>query len=322
MTAGSVNSKVYLYWSVMHKLSSELEQRLHVCYHGSSCSAGLLLVSLRPGAALLLRLLRSLFSESEPERGHGGHAQHHAPDQPQRLRVSRSPQSCAAQTQPHGEQNTPSLQQLVDKNKQQHFRSMKQQGKRCWAKHAALWYTNINSNVQIVSQANVYNWDSETQGWILGSFFYGYILTQIPGGYLAGRFGAKWLMGFGILGTAVFTLLTPLAANLGASYLIAVRVLEGVGEVQTQAVSEKRVEQNFFRAFSFGLIFRASPFLQCTPCGQHGRPQWRGAACSPSHTSVGITYQHKEHELLSSVDEIVANSKAISEFIPYSQLQN
>ncbi|KAF6725584.1 Sialin [Oryzias melastigma] len=78
--------------------------------------------------------------------------------------------------------------------------------------------------------ANVYNWDSETQGWILGSFFYGYILTQIPGGYLAGRFGAKWLMGFGILGTAVFTLLTPLAANLGASYLIAVRVLEGVGE--------------------------------------------------------------------------------------------
>uniref|UniRef100_A0A3P9H8S6 Sialin n=1 Tax=Oryzias latipes TaxID=8090 RepID=A0A3P9H8S6_ORYLA len=78
--------------------------------------------------------------------------------------------------------------------------------------------------------ANVYNWDSETQGWILGSFFYGYILTQIPGGYMAGRFGAKWLMGFGILGTAVFTLLTPLAADLGASYLIAVRVLEGIGE--------------------------------------------------------------------------------------------
>ncbi|XP_005811266.1 sialin [Xiphophorus maculatus] len=78
--------------------------------------------------------------------------------------------------------------------------------------------------------AGVYNWDSATQGWILGSFFYGYILTQIPGGYLAGRCGAKWLMGFGVLGTALFTLLTPLAADLGASYLIAVRVLEGVGE--------------------------------------------------------------------------------------------
>uniref|UniRef100_A0A3B3YVY2 Sialin n=1 Tax=Poecilia mexicana TaxID=48701 RepID=A0A3B3YVY2_9TELE len=78
--------------------------------------------------------------------------------------------------------------------------------------------------------AGVYNWDSATQGWILGSFFYGYILTQIPGGYLAGRCGAKWLMGFGVLGTALFTLLTPLAADLGASYLIVVRALEGVGE--------------------------------------------------------------------------------------------
>ncbi|KAJ8389862.1 hypothetical protein AAFF_G00113310 [Aldrovandia affinis] len=78
--------------------------------------------------------------------------------------------------------------------------------------------------------ARVYDWDSETQGWILGSFFYGYILTQIPGGYLARRYGAKWLLGVGILGTIVFTMLTPLAADMGAGYLIAVRVLEGVGE--------------------------------------------------------------------------------------------
>lgn len=78
--------------------------------------------------------------------------------------------------------------------------------------------------------ASVYNWDSETQGWILGSFFYGYILTQIPGGYLAGRFGPKWLFGFGVLGTVLFTLLTPVAADWGAGYLIAVRVIEGIGE--------------------------------------------------------------------------------------------
>ncbi|XP_061692413.1 sialin isoform X2 [Syngnathoides biaculeatus] len=78
--------------------------------------------------------------------------------------------------------------------------------------------------------AGVYDWDTETQGWILGSFFYGYILTQIPGGYLAGRWGPKWLMGLGILGTVAFTLLTPAAADLGAGYLVAVRVLEGVGE--------------------------------------------------------------------------------------------
>lgn len=78
--------------------------------------------------------------------------------------------------------------------------------------------------------ASVYDWDSETQGWILGSFFYGYILTQIPGGYLAGRLGPKWLLGFGVLGTVLFTLLTPVAADWGAGYLIAVRVIEGIGE--------------------------------------------------------------------------------------------
>lgn len=90
-----------------------------------------------------------------------------------------------------------------------------------------------------VIQASLYNWDSETQGWILGSFFYGYILTQIPGGYLAGRLGPKWLLGFGILGTVVFTLLTPVAADLGASYLIAVRVMEGIGEVRGRPVSHE-----------------------------------------------------------------------------------
>lgn len=78
--------------------------------------------------------------------------------------------------------------------------------------------------------ASVYDWDSETQGWILGSFFYGYIITQIPGGYLAGRLGPKWLLGFGVLGTVIFTLLTPVAADWGSGYLIAVRVIEGIGE--------------------------------------------------------------------------------------------
>uniref|UniRef100_M3XHC3 Sialin n=2 Tax=Latimeria chalumnae TaxID=7897 RepID=M3XHC3_LATCH len=76
----------------------------------------------------------------------------------------------------------------------------------------------------------LHNWDADTQGWILGAFFYGYIVTQVPGGYLASRYGGKWLLGGGILLTAIFTLLTPIAADLGVGYLIAVRVLEGLGE--------------------------------------------------------------------------------------------
>lgn len=101
--------------------------------------------------------------------------------------------------------------------------------------------------VKMPPQASVYDWDSETQGWILGSFFYGYIVTQIPGGYLARKYGAKWLLGLGILCTVIFTLLTPVAADLGAGYLITVRVLEGIGEVKLNtalmnSVSKREVE--------------------------------------------------------------------------------
>ncbi|XP_069742030.1 sialin isoform X2 [Narcine bancroftii] len=79
-------------------------------------------------------------------------------------------------------------------------------------------------------KGKVYTWDSDIQGWILSAFFYGYIVTQIPGGYLAGKFGGKLLLGFGILGTSVFTLLTPPAAALGPYCVIVLRIIEGLGE--------------------------------------------------------------------------------------------
>ncbi|BFZ21120.1 hypothetical protein BsWGS_24159 [Bradybaena similaris] len=75
-----------------------------------------------------------------------------------------------------------------------------------------------------------FNWDQKTQGYVLGAFFYGYIVTQLPGGWLASRFGGKRLFGYGVLTTSVLTLLTPVAARCSVYLLIAVRVLEGFGE--------------------------------------------------------------------------------------------
>ena len=66
---------------------------------------------------------------------------------------------------------------------------------------------------------------------VLGSFFYGYIATQIPGGFYAERRGGKWLFGLGVLCTAVLTLLSPAAATWGGKWAFAaVRVAEGLGE--------------------------------------------------------------------------------------------
>ncbi len=76
-----------------------------------------------------------------------------------------------------------------------------------------------------------------TTGIILGAFFYGYITTQLPGGYFAGKWGGKNLFGLGILGTAFLTLLTPPLAHMGAPVLVLVRVAEGVFEVKMPGTS-------------------------------------------------------------------------------------
>uniref|UniRef100_A0A4W3GPX0 Major facilitator superfamily (MFS) profile domain-containing protein n=1 Tax=Callorhinchus milii TaxID=7868 RepID=A0A4W3GPX0_CALMI len=85
-------------------------------------------------------------------------------------------------------------------------------------------------NLVTLQQDKVYDWSSETQGWILSAFYYGYIVSQIPGGYLAMRFGGKLVLGFAVLLSSVSTLLVPLAAELGAPCVIALRVLAGLAE--------------------------------------------------------------------------------------------
>ncbi|XP_026317478.1 putative inorganic phosphate cotransporter isoform X2 [Hyposmocoma kahamanoa] len=96
---------------------------------------------------------------------------------------------------------------------------------------------NLNDTHSVTSDAITelqYDWDEPTQGLILSSFYYGYIVTHLPGGLLAERFGGKYSLGFGVLSTAVFTLLTPWTVKIGeAKGLIVLRVLEGLGEGTT-----------------------------------------------------------------------------------------
>lgn len=82
-------------------------------------------------------------------------------------------------------------------------------------------------------QPVLFDWSEATQGLILGSFYYGYVLTHIPGGMLAERFGGKWVLGLGLLSTAICTIITPVTVKLGgATALFILRVIEGLGEVR------------------------------------------------------------------------------------------
>ncbi|KAF7278773.1 major facilitator superfamily transporter 10 [Rhynchophorus ferrugineus] len=87
-----------------------------------------------------------------------------------------------------------------------------------------------NSNSTIINNHGEFKWDEKTQGIVLGSFFYGYVLTQVPGGRLAELFGGKLIYGIGVLITAVFTILSPIAARINFPLFIIVRIIEGMGE--------------------------------------------------------------------------------------------
>lgn len=79
-----------------------------------------------------------------------------------------------------------------------------------------------------------YEWSESLQGVILASFYVGYVITHIPGGYLADRFGGKYTLSIGILSTAILTLITPICIVEGGPYtLIGLRILIGLGEGTT-----------------------------------------------------------------------------------------
>jgi len=76
-------------------------------------------------------------------------------------------------------------------------------------------------------------WSKEVRGYVLSSFFYGYIVTQVLGGWLAGRYGGKHVFGSSILITAIATILVPVAARAHVSLLITLRVIMGLASVRT-----------------------------------------------------------------------------------------
>ncbi|CAG9860033.1 unnamed protein product [Phyllotreta striolata] len=89
---------------------------------------------------------------------------------------------------------------------------------------------NITFPNTTVVEKKEFDWQPVQLGYVLSSFYYGYVLTQILGGYLAAKFGGAKIYGIGIAGTAIFTLATPWAAKTSIYCLIAIRTVEGLFE--------------------------------------------------------------------------------------------
>ncbi|XP_070264042.1 vesicular glutamate transporter 3 isoform X2 [Myotis yumanensis] len=87
-------------------------------------------------------------------------------------------------------------------------------------------YVDGKPEIQIAQ----FNWDPETVGFIHGSFFWGYIVTQIPGGFISNKFAANRVFGAAIFLTSTLNMFIPSAARVHYGCVMCVRILQGLVE--------------------------------------------------------------------------------------------
>lgn len=65
----------------------------------------------------------------------------------------------------------------------------------------------------------------------MASFYIGFLATHVPGGQIAAKYGAKYVLLIGMLVNASFTILTPLCVVYGGvPALIFARIIVGLSE--------------------------------------------------------------------------------------------
>lgn len=142
-----------------------------------------------------------------------------------------------------------------------------------------------------------FKWSEKDQGLILGSFFWGYILSQVPGGLLGQRFGGKWVVSLGVLCSGILSLILPWAAlNGGMTYVIIIRVLQGLSGV----IPSSQLLKNYFRMHHLhkmssicDIFSRASLFLRSPFFWQNG-PHHMNEGASPHYASAGCHLEQRQ----------------------------
>lgn len=103
---------------------------------------------------------------------------------------------------------------------------------------AVAYAMRVNLSVAIVAMTDCngtnpefpeFHWNETIRSYLLSSFFWGYVVTQVPGGFLSALVGAKYMLFFGIFFCSLLALLTPFVALTGGwKTLIALRAVQGL----------------------------------------------------------------------------------------------
>lgn len=100
----------------------------------------------------------------------------------------------------------------------------------CFAAVFISYIDRTNISVAAIAMQDEFKWSETTKGFVLSSFFVGYILLQVVSAGLANKYGGKLLLGVAVIWWSAFTMLTPVAASLGLVTLIGARIALGLGE--------------------------------------------------------------------------------------------
>ncbi|XVE63645.1 hypothetical protein DITRI_Ditri07aG0036600 [Diplodiscus trichospermus] len=91
----------------------------------------------------------------------------------------------------------------------------------------------VNLSVAIIPMSHQFGWNSSVAGLVQSSFFWGYAMSQLPGGLLAKLFGGRKVLEIGVLAWSLATALVPVLAGFMPALLLT-RILEKVFPPQLQ----------------------------------------------------------------------------------------
>jgi len=119
----------------------------------------------------------------------------------------------------------------------------------------------VNMSVAIIPLAKEFDWSASDKGLVGSAFFWGYTLTQIPGGLLAKSLGGATVLAGAVALWSFGTLVTPVAAYLPAGAfagICAARFTVGLGEGVSPPASAALMVQHMKpeeRARAVSLVF-------------------------------------------------------------------
>lgn len=92
-------------------------------------------------------------------------------------------------------------------------------------------WENRNSRWIFQDYGGTLNWSGPVQSYVLASFYWAYIVSQIVGGLATQKLGTKRVFGYSQLATALSSLCIPIAAETHFGFVIALRFIQGFASV-------------------------------------------------------------------------------------------